>query len=798
MSLISPITAMICVPLMAMSALPAPSGTKTDASDPGIAAETIRIKAFVTKPQPHRMQQVLADAKELGTNDRGRADCVAVLRDAFARNWLEPGAERSSLTLEQYDEIARTASCEPFGANRRELVDELAKKLPAAWNDRSFLSWLQNNLPAQINGIRLADRLLKTMPADQAGTLNRFAFALEIVEQKDSQSIIEALRRCLGGSKAEEMPGFVARLAKLEKESALRRWQEGSESAKAIALLGDRLFDVAVADWHKTGAYLEILVKAAGASRHSPTAFLQRAASYVRGDAKSWTEQNAGVCSVLSEMNTAPSAYEILKPDHSVDWFEWLHKRGLIQRLNERGAKLRFLSYASVKKFDAEGHFAKLYPFLRDHYYDGKTAFAAKTTYAEKVFDELLRERAKSGYAKNILPDALQGRFSAQHRSTLGIDCLRAAQDRNVLLAAWPEACRSRMQVAIDLYIGLVKPTTQADDLNRQLNEPLLRAIAEETLVVLRRDKAAADKMVDLLRPLAAEIKRYRDRGADTARSQPLRTLCDEVVAEVDRVLAALPESPLTTGNLGDDVKQAIQRFVKTLALALRLRGVMGEALGSSLQWVETARAGLCRKVFGLDGKAAQVEGTPERHALPPPVPPASHADAIQPTIYWPAPLTTFRAQILAELAPPLRECLELDIQGADRRAFWKEVYVPLVRVHGFLKASRQLTGNAAWPHVVWVRGVADPKERDECLGQLFDALCTNRWLDAEDAVYELADEHRRLAFTQDIWNLDPAGLFAGKWSVNANFRVWKRMLDSGPAARGQEMATGGHCQPGD
>ncbi len=141
------------------------------------------------------------------------------------------------------------------------------------------------------------------------------------------------------------------------------------------------------------------------------------------------------------------------------------------------------------------------------------------------------------------------------------------------------------------------------------------------------------------------------------------------------------------------------------------------------------------------------------------------------------AATTEFRAEMLNELDVPLRECLSLDDSGKDRHAFWEEIYLPLVRCHGLVKVLRRLGGDKSWPHLAWaVSGSKD--EQSARLKDLFAALRTDRWLDADNAVEQLATEYQTRVLGADVWLLDPAKQFAGHWGVNANFLIWKRMLD--------------------
>ena len=149
---------------------------------------------------------------------------------------------------------------------------------------------------------------------------------------------------------------------------------------------------------------------------------------------------------------------------------------------------------------------------------------------------------------------------------------------------------------------------------------------------------------------------------------------------------------------------------------------------------------------------------------------------------HWDAETTRFRAEVLAEIHPHLAAALAEDAAYRQRDAFWKEIYLPLVQVHGFLKTSQAIARDAAWPHLAWAEAEpADPllNRRLARFKDLFRALQTDRWLDADDAVLQLARAHLQIADGDpNPWRIPPHVVFANLWGVNANLRIWKRLLD--------------------
>ncbi|MHC4400351.1 MAG: hypothetical protein ACYTG0_11810 [Planctomycetota bacterium] len=731
----------------------------------GTSPETILVEAYLADPRPELTGQALEAAERVAGDPHGKAEVRYFLRREFELRWLQPDADSSRLTLDELRKFSLASQSSLFGGDGGGLVDLLSSyPLPKARFDRTFLQWVRQTLPASRNGVRTADALLKgRLPPDVTGQLQRFAFLGEIVPEADAVQIRNALHQRLRSTTADEMRECHKELARLGRTTNLVRWAEGTETLGAMRLLGDRLFTLSPETWGQTQEAFEPLIQA---SSHSPQEFLKECADHVRGKLGAAAPPKSDVLEPLLKMVPAAEGYELPDPRRSIDWFVALHERSLLQKLHQRDASLLGKCYAIAKQFDEQGHFARLFPHLRQHYY-------RQDAWKERVFDELIRPRARRQHAALVLTAALSGEFSAAHRAMLAQDNLRDGRTAGGtgLDPAWPDATLCRFDVATRIYVNLAQPGTEPMTvLNRLLNAPLLEDIVGESLMLLRADGKSRDQAIRMLRPLADRIQEYRLAGGDTAKSKPLLRLESEISADVERALEALPGGPVPGTAGSTDTREAIRCFVQTLALGFRLRGVVGEAVGSTPQWVGTARAGLRDRVFGL-GEASGLQ-TPTGVA----------AEAI----YWDGSTTEFRAKMLTELDPPLRECLVLDDTGKDREAFWQQIYLPLIRVHGFLKVLHRLATNDSWPHLAWIVS-GDKDNQKKQLEDVFRALRTDRWLDADDVVLQLASEHRTRVLRENVWLIEPSRLYGGHWSVNANFVVWKRMLDASPPPPGRK-----------
>ena len=109
------------------------------------------------------------------------------------------------------------------------------------------------------------------------------------------------------------------------------------------------------------------------------------------------------------------------------------------------------------------------------------------------------------------------------------------------------------------------------------------------------------------------------------------------------------------------------------------------------------------------------------------------------------------------------------------RRRWFQGVYWRLVRVHGFRAKLRDHQPDD-YTHLVWVRD--DAQRKGLRLNQLFAALQTDRWVDAQDAVTDFALEYWKSLRQPSPWLERPDTFFAGRWGVNANLRVYRSFLN--------------------
>jgi hypothetical protein len=724
--------------------------------------ETILVQSYLANPRPELLGDALEAAERASADRQARAEVRLLLQRAFEARWLRPDGSSSSLTLQDIAKITVASKCEPFGRARAELTTLLVRHpLPKDWSDRIFLEWLRQELPAQTGATRTAELLLRgPAPSDPTDRLKRHAFLMEIVPGTDVTRVRAALHHELQTASPADMRQQHEQLEKLAAVEALSRWSEAGDTTAALRLLGDRLFGLPPESWGEARETLSPLVRA---SSHAPAEFLKRCAGVLRSKGGPAVKSSSETLEALLVMVPAPEGYTLLEPEHSVEWFVALHETSLLQKLHARDALLLARSFELLKQFDAQGHFARLFLYLKSHYY-------RQSGYAGRAFDELLRPRARAGETALVLGAALEGEFLPEHRARLAQDNLhdgRAAGGTG-LAPAWPGASGCRLKVAVDIFVNLAEPGKDtAAVLNERLNHPLLDDIVGESLILLRAGGEPLDKTLPLLRPLAARIKEYRSAGADTFHSEPLLRLEREVAADVEHMLKDLPGGP--SGRAADraETRAVVRRFVANVALALRLRGLLGEALGNTPDWVGLARRGLRDRVFGLGSD------------LPPQPDPAPDV------ISWDDTTTRFRAELLTELDAPLRECLTLDESGQDGDSFWQEIYLPLVRVHGFLKVLRQPAAKEPWPHLAWAQAGTKEQQRRR-FEDVFRALRTGRWLDADEAVLQLAKEHQTRVLGENAWVLEPDQLFAGHWGVNCNFLVWKRLLEESPPPAGK------------
>ena len=363
--------------------------------------------------------------------------------------------------------------------------------------------------------------------------------------------------------------------------------------------------------------------------------------------------------------------------------------------------------------------------------------------------------------------------FSAEllpeHREQLGLDLLEE-EGAGLQKDAWPGTVRTRLGIANELYCESLSSEANAGQTQAHLESPLLGKILGEAMALLgSEEKAAEDPVVGIVDKLSTHLKGCVENGGSLKGNKHLRAFETWLAGDLLEKLEIIPGAPdpsdaeaATMGatRLAPETKAAIERFVTRLTLALKLRDILPPAGSEGLPgYLKEAVRGLREKVFGLDGIDSF---NPERE------------DPL-PTLYWDKDVTEFRAQVFQEISNPLHDCLSRhkDLE----QALFDGIVLVLVRVHGFLKTSQSLA-TGEWEILPWL------DEKEERYEQLFRVCDTDRWLDADDALLELAK--RRLTYDKDAadpWTIEPKEVFAGHFNKNANLRVWRKLLAEGPKA---------------
>jgi hypothetical protein len=725
---------MIASPHLAVAAQPVPAE--------GRSAELVGLNWFLDHPDPRYLKDVLGDMQELLQDAGSATSARTAVREAFRAHWIA-GDGSGRLTLALFTPLAD--ACAAFGPDRASLLEFFERPgVPGAWRNAAFRQWLDQNLPAAVGDKSRTERLLAGgVSTNPAAALDRYVFVREIVGPTATGAVqawfdTNVWKRM---SPAAMRDGHSHLLNVLEKLDGLARF--AGEPARIRGLLGTRLFGMPVLSWAEAGEAMESLVRA---SQPGPLAFHQQAAEFLRGqpDVRSRSAA-ATVLLRLSVLTGAEAAFRQLEPGRDAPWFFWLHDAGIAQRIHDldsNGATFTN-AYELVKRFDREGHFERLFPYVSGHYYDRAAA---------PVFADLLRPRAAATHPRLVLESALAGKFSPEHRELLGLDCLAGGEG---LASAWPGGLE-RLGIAVGLYGSLVAfRSAKPGDLEKHLASPLLDRVLKEALRYLRLDPAPADRVFARLDPLATHLRACKDHGGNPATSQPLLDLEARIAADLDQAMANLPAD--AGQGIRPEDKPRILLFVGRLRVALRIRGLVERAADTTRDWVGKTIDALRDRGFGL---AKLVPGR---------------------TVYWDENTTRFRVEMLASLDDPLRECLQgrdNTARSQDRDLFFDRLYLPLTVVHGFLKLSQAQSTNH-WPYLEWA------KRDSACAARVFKAVQTDRWLDAEAPLLQLAAlDLGRLS----PWQTEPGRVFAGHWGVNANLRVWRSLLDQAPPSISENL----------
>ena len=693
------------------------------------SAPLIRLRSFVEHPRPDRLEWVDGEAARLTADPIFANSVRAMVGDIFVSQWLD-GKRVTGLDLAQFDSLAEAVDL--FGRDHSRLVELIARPgVPAAWRDTDFRNWLRRSLPATAGGGPTAQRLLPAASAVEASALvQRFALALEVLPPSDLPTIDDYYAREIWG-KADpaRMASFHHELEAVESIAGLARLGRRPEAIRRQ--LGDRLLGMDVPTWTAAGDALEPLAQASSSGLQG---FLAKAASLVKSVPAARTAETAAALSVLTSMAGPERSFAALRANDA-PYVLWLHQAGILQPLL-RDARVFDASLGLVRSLTTDANYRDFFPYIADVYYGNRE---------EATFNALLREPARGAQAALVLGSAREGKFNPEHRETLARDNLATGSG---LDPAWtgPNA-PLRLALAIEIYNTLENPASgDGAALDSHVNRPLLRETLTKAIELTRRSPQDAEQALKMLDPLATHLRDCREHGADLSASRPLAELDALLAGEVRSSLDGLPALPndRAPASLDDAQSASIDRFIQRFTLGLRISDALNRR---APVWLTEARAALQNRIFGLQS----------------PIPGRA--------IVWSESMVRFRAAILTKIDPDLCSCLES--HPNELELFFADVYLPLVRVRGFLSVCEV---NDDGPFHRWGRREAPKQSHFE---QIFSALDTNTWLGEDGAVESLARAHLR--FTKqstDPWLVDPANFFAGYWNRNANLRVWKSVID--------------------
>lgn len=725
--------------------------------------ELIGLRYFLEEGDSALVDFVMADVDRIlknkadrpGVLDRARKE----IREVFERNWIT-GEHPTSLTIKHFDMLEK--KCLPFGRNRLELVEILeGRDVPSAWDNENFIKWVGVNLPPKIAGMRTLDRFLShPPPGDRNRFLERYAFLLEVTHITDVKTLQHFFNERWNDSAPLEIRDWCNQMVELSNMDCLARFGALGERARILRRFSNRLLKgIPVDRWLEVGEPLESIIRR---KKGGPDAFLKKAADYFRDkkNIQKRTDENGGLLANLCEYRGLRNSYAILRPDEKPGWFIWLHQQGVIQQIHDdeknRGVVAGRKSSRSLEtliRFVDEGYLYLLFPYIEEHYYN---------LFQDKVFKHILRPQGKGDNKNLVLEAALQPSFFSDHRALLAIDNLG---NGGGFSRAWEEGrAPMRLDFAIDIYTNLLNEPRGSYGLKEHVSHPLLEDILLESLRLFMKE-GKKEEIVSRLKEIGAHLNVCQSIGADLSNSKPLKKTVQVIDQEVSAHLEVLKRKPSETMVLGPREKQAIKLFARELGLLFDLRNLMRDVIEKDSNWTRSIRSTLKNEIFGLKN---EIKGK---------------------TMYWEPSIVEFRSELLRELDGPLRRCLA-GKNKEDFQSFFHDIYLPLVRVHGFLKTSRA-ANPTGYPHLAWIRERPENEKR-ELVAKLFEELKTDRWLDAEEVVSEFALMDKRLRFRgENFFHISPGGLFAGKWSVNANIHVYKRILESEEAILDRESRLG-------
>ena len=701
--------------------------------------ELIRLKYFLSHPNPKRLPFARKDAaalEKMGARYptlRNRA--AGELKEAFEARWIN-GTGNGNLNLETFEALENQLPC--FGSGRGGLVSMLGgKKIPAGWNDGNFVQWVREKLPSQVDGQDTAALMLKEIPAGGTNAVKRYVFLHKILPQTAHKTLEGRFNGLWDHLSDKELASAHKEVSRL-----FPRAQQNGMSSNLRRKLGNRLYELPVLDWPNTAGEMESLIEAAD----PPAAdFLRKASDFCRSNENGGRSDKAAqlLLRLTKSVPSATSAFLELNPDADAEWFDFLNRKNILPSVCGTNRGLRTGAFRILLVFLGQGEMRRLFPHVRKIYYPW---------FPDRSFMEILRPRAREGDNRDlVLEAALQNDFSPDHRAKLARDCLSGGKPFD---PAWKGAKPRRLDIAINLYRKLLIPTPKVsrNALRAHIDRLLLGDILLACTGLIKDKTVQKEEAFRRLKNIGKHLSQCQRAGADFKGNQPLRRMAGAVETDINDHLTELGRRPRESMALDQATREDLRVFVAKLSVYFELHDVFEAVLEKSRQdWTSPIRRTLRSAVFGL---------------------PKNDSSAC---IYWPENLTRFRAALLLELDAPLRECLITKPQVYAK--FFKDIYLPLAKVHGFIKVLGEEKGRKPGDlYLAWIEQA--PKSSGDLMKKLFSALNTDRFLDCEPAMMAFAKKGLALqSGLGSVWMADPDRFFCGQWGVNANLRVYRKLL---------------------
>ena len=684
---------------------------------------------FAFRMQSDRALPNIEALREL--HDRKQA--IDIVKQGFNSNWI---STRGKMSLIGVERVADAVGA--FGSGYTELPRMILNNggLPAAAGEDSFITWLRNVLPQR----SVATELLPVLGLTQKGSpevVNRLRFLQRIARQAEAGIVSTFFDEHYWqpATVAESATFFVAL-----GENPLPGW------GQIRVQLAEQVYSKPVVEWPNAE---DTLLSMAAATHEGVRGFLHKATERLRSTPGERSDKTSAMITLLARAQpplVGAQTVGLTERECPLDWFLWCHNtKPLIEHFLQNNEAVRAMT-ARLIAFcapDDDQTFSQVFALVCNPYYQ-------KIAVRNNIFDELLfpkATRAATG-AGLVLEAALRGEWSTEHRNRLGLLVLPEGRADE---PAWQPDGKLRLETASTIYQGL-----EDKDPQEHVGRPLLKAVLLGHLGRFVRasdskDAQAEDRAVEGLSPLIAHLGGCRNRGANLSRCSPLNDFRERLSASALECFNAL-------SHHGDN-SEVVQRFVRRFKVALRVDRLLARLDGPSGDepppWVKTVCAGLRTRVFGLpeelNGRVAQ-----------------QPAGVV---VRWDSQTLAYRADLLCELALDQDFRTVLGASSMEQLVF-EEILLPLVRVEGLVELlqERRKAPHAAWCGSNSGRWVA-----------VFAALDTAESLTAPKAVKAFASLHLASLGVNSPWLAKGKQFFAGRWSVNANFAVFRDMLAETP-----------------